>query len=248
MATFAILLPNEEQNGMPFPMGTVFFVSPDGYFITAAHVITENGESDGSIRKDIDKAWLMKEDNSMCQFIELIAIDPCTDFALLKVDFEKNTTKEFLNNRNNFPHIQVSTRIMEDGEGVYVFGYPLSNGNHQELKGMSIGTTELSPRTTSAIVSSSIEKTKMVMTSVAVKIYVLDKALNYGNSGGPIVSTETGNVHAICSRFQPVFIPQKHLGENVAIFIPSLYGIVTSLNNGKIIEELERKGVNIAME
>ena len=245
MATFAILLPNEKANGMPFPMGTGFFVSPDGYFITAAHVLTENGKSDGPVRKDINKAWLMKEDLSMCQFIELITIDPRTDFALLKADFEQNKTKDFLKNRHDFPYIQVSTRTMEDGEGVYSFGYPLSSGEHQEANGMSIGTIELSPRTTSAIVSSSIEKTKMIMTSKDVQVYVLDKALNYGNSGGPIVSTETGNVHAICSRFQPLVIPQNHLGENVAIFIPSLYGIITRIDNEKIIEELKKNKIEI---
>lgn len=43
------------------PIGTGFFVSRDGWFITAAHVITENGEIDGKSRADVNKAWLQKE-------------------------------------------------------------------------------------------------------------------------------------------------------------------------------------------
>ncbi len=57
--------------------------------------------------------------------------------------------------------------------------------------------------------SSTLEKTKMLMSSGDEKIYVLDKALNYGNSGGPIVAAETGRVHALCSRFQPVMVPSR---------------------------------------
>ena len=46
------------------------------------------------------------------------------------------------------------------------------------------------------------------------QVYALDKALNYGNSGGPIVATDTGKVHAFCSRFQPVGILQPHISDN----------------------------------
>jgi len=66
------------------------------------------------------------------------------------------------------------------------------------------------------------------------RYYVIDKALNYGNSGGPIVVQETGRVVALCSRFQPVKIPQ---GGDINVSIPSLYGVATSLKN--IEEELK---------
>lgn len=53
-ATFCV----EFCNPLPTPAGTGFFVSPDGWFVTAAHVITENNCSDGPVRKDIAEAWL----------------------------------------------------------------------------------------------------------------------------------------------------------------------------------------------
>jgi len=87
-----------------------------------------------------------------------------------------------------------------------------------------------------------MEQTRMVMTDADPKVYVLDKALNYGNSGGPILSAETGHVHALCSRFQPVYVPQNHLkdanGNPLPVMIPSLYGIVSRLDNRKLLDLL----------
>lgn len=115
----------------------------------------------------------------------------------------------------------------------------------------AIGELSLSPRTTSAIVSSNLEKTSMQMSTSDLRTYVLDKALNYGNSGGPIIATETGNVHAFCSRFQPVSVRQPHFESQIdppEVQIPSLYGIVISLSNKSIVECLKSLGVPILEE
>ena len=107
--------------------------------------------------------------------------------------------------------------------------------------------SSLRPRTTSAIVSSLIEGTTFAWTTPFIPdVYVLDKALNYGNSGGPIVATETGKAHAFCSKFQPVYVPQSHLlkdGKPVQIMIPSLYGVIASLGAKRILKVLKEKGV-----
>ena len=250
-ATFCIELPNKNQNGMPAPTGTGFFISPDGWFATAAHVIMENGKQ----RSDIDKSFFMKESDGvgpggMCQFMTLEHVLPQYDIALIKVDFEKNSNKDWLKGRSDFPFIQVSTLPLEMGEPVYSFGYPLSESKVNNSGPVTIGVSELSPRVTSAIVSSNLDKTKMVMSSSDPKHYVLDKALNYGNSGGPIIASETGHVHAICSRFQPVIVPQSHLkdanGQMLSIMIPSLYGVVSSFDNKEIIDLL--KSLNIPIK
>lgn len=254
-ATFCVGLPGRKQHGMPFPIGTGFFVSPDGWFVTAAHVVSENGASDGPQRDDIDKACLLKEGQGigpgpMCQFISLGHVLPEFDLALLKVDFDKNANKEWLEGQSEFPYIHVSTRQLEMAEPVYSFGYPLSSSQVEEQPSAIVGSLELSPRLTSAVVSSDLYKTKMVMTGEDPQLYVLDKALNYGNSGGPIVSSETGHVHALCSRFQPVRVPQIHLanpqGEYPEILIPSLYGVVSSLRNNPVIKLF--KQLNIPLE
>ncbi len=56
---------------------------------------------------------------------------------------------------------------------------------------------------------------------------MIDKALNYGNSGGPIIVEETGKVISVCTQFQPVLIPQQ----KGFIMTPSLYGITSSFKN-----------------
>lgn len=255
-ATFSVQLPDAKKHGMPSPMGTGFFVSPKGWFVTAAHVITENGTPDGKARGDIDQSWLMKETRvaggqfgAMCQFITLEAVVPEIDLALLKVDFEKNANKDWLKERTDFPFVQVSSAELEEGDDVYSFGYPLSDASAQSKPNMVVGSASLCPRVTSAIVSSSMERTKMVMTANDPKAYVLDKALNYGNSGGPILSAATGHVHALCSRFQPVYVPQQHMrdqsGNFPFVMIPSLYGIVSSLANPQALDLFKSRNIAV---
>ena len=255
-ATFSVELPHQARQGMPTPTGTGFFISPDGWFITAAHVITEDNNRDGKVRSDLDQTWLMKETRgrgvppgAMCQAVSFGHIIASLDFALLKVDFQANANKAWLVGKNQFPYLEVSTRQLDEGESVYSFGYPLSESFVQSLGPVTVGSTSLRPRVTSAIISSTIYETKMVMTDADPQVYVLDKALNYGNSGGPIVSSETGRVHAICSEFQPVFVPQSHINEQngtpISVMIPSLYGVVSSLRNPEILDLLRSLNVPI---
>jgi serine protease Do len=123
-ATFSIILPGLRRKGM-VPTGTGFFVSPDGWFVTAAHVITENHLSDGPVRNDISRAWLMQESRDieepdrMCQAVSVAFVDPSTDFALLKVDFQANHKKDWLRESTSFPFIEMSSRELEEGEPVY---------------------------------------------------------------------------------------------------------------------------------
>lgn len=251
-ATFSIDIPHPGMRGMPTPAGTGFFVSPDGWFVTAAHVVTKAGQP----IDDLDKSWLMKEARfetltAMCQHITFEYADARLDFALLKVDFEKNSTKDYLKDRSGFDHLTVSRRTLDEGEPVYAFGYPLPEPKLLRADAQIVmGQGGHAPRTTSAIVSSTFERSGVVHTNRDPQLYVLDKALNYGNSGGPIVAEETGHVHAFCSRFQPVTIPQPHLkdssGNVLSVQIPSLYGVVVGLNNPEIIAQLEKRGVPIA--
>ena len=174
----------------------------------------------------------------MCQAVSFGHIVPEMDVALLKVDFGANSNKNWLKGRSDFPYLTVSVRELEEGEGVYSFGYPLSSSSFKHSPSVSVGSMLLCPRVTSAIVSSTFFQTKMLITDADPQVYVLDKALNYGNSGGPIVSTDTGRVHALCSRFQPVYVPQEHLkdaaGNCPYIMIPSLYGVVSSLGDRRL--------------
>lgn len=246
-ATFSVQLPNAAARGFPSPTGTGFFISPDGFFITAAHVVSQDGLPNGPVRTDIADAWLKKESRpgfpgAMCCGISLVKVFPRIDIAILKIDFEANARNSWLQGRDEFPWLQVSFREMEDGEPAYSFGYPLGAMSIGGGDGIIIGEQSLCPRVTSAIISSTIDKTTMMMADTDPKVYVLDKALNYGNSGGPIMATESGCVHAVCSRFQSVDFTQPHLSnpqnpdDEVYVTVPSLYGIVSRLDNLELVE------------
>lgn len=257
-ATFAIMLPSTEpeKRGMPIPIGTGFFVSEDGWFVTAAHVVTANGKSNGPVRTDIGDGWLTKEPSlewnspqgaPFCKSAVVEYVEPETDFALLRVDFDANRTRDWLQGRSGFPCLQVSSRELDVGEPVYAFGYPLAQSVAYAAGGSVIGMFTLCPRVTSAVVAAARESAGAIASPNDPRKYVLDKALNYGNSGGPIVATETGHVHALCSSFQPVFVPQPYLrnpnGEALQVMIPSLYGVVSSLGNPTILGKLRKCGI-----
>jgi serine protease Do len=252
-ATFAVQLPEPQLQGMPRPVGTGFFVSPDGFFVTAAHVISV---PDRVQREDVSSGWLMKESRGanilgMCEWPEVVYVDQAQDFALLKLDWDKNSNKQWLQGRRGFPHLNISSRPLDEGEPVYSFGYPLSTSEITFASPeMTMGHSALAPRVTSAIVASTLERSEMVGYGDRIDHYVLDTALNYGNSGGPIVAVDTGHVHAICTHFQPVFVRQSHLvkpGQQTVpvVMIPSLYGVAKSLGESSILAKLREYGVPI---
>lgn len=256
-ATFCIELPGKSNKGI-LPTGTGFFVSEDGWFLTAAHVVQNESRE---VRSDVEEGWITKEQRFgeegfgppvLCQWpkLDFLDLDLECDVALLKLDFQRNAKKDWLTKHQGFPFIQLSARFLSEGEPVYAFGYPLSRGETHQVGAVTHGFTWLVPRVTSAIVASLLESDAPVMTAAPPKNYVLDKALNYGNSGGPIIATETGHVHALCSRFQPVVIPQPHLknpqGQPLGIFIPSLYGVVVNLSVPPLLQAFRERGIPIA--
>ncbi|MHA1714012.1 MAG: hypothetical protein ACTSXP_00070 [Promethearchaeota archaeon] len=69
-------------------IGTGFFITPDGYFITAGHVAELVKEIDGKIT--IEQAMDPSSNfGYMIQYLEIVQIWKDNDIALLKADFEK---------------------------------------------------------------------------------------------------------------------------------------------------------------
>lgn len=253
-ATFAVNLPEPLKGGLPYPTGTGFFVSPDGLFVTARHVLTDDEDQ----LRDLNQCVLTKElrgavdDEELgvyCRPVGVAYEDAETDLAVLRVDFARYAGRRWLEGASGFPWIRVSTRTLDDAEPVYSFGYPLSYAElHEVADGGSVGSATLHPRVTSAIVASTIEASGIVTVIRGPAVYVLDKALNYGNSGGPIVAQDTGHAHAMCTRFQHVYIPQTHLEKVSYVMIPSLYGVVTSLADPSFLDFLKAQGADVADE
>jgi serine protease Do len=221
-ATFLVHI----EYGNMLIFGTGFFISDNGYFITANHVVEQL-----NIDNVVD--FLERPDefpNVMVRGAKVINKWPKFDLALLKAEFEENKQREYFKTRSDFPYLEIDYLDQEEGSPVYAFGYPLPKPDFNEIpiqdKGSIIlGTLEVSPRVTSAIISSKIDYCGKKWTPSDPKYYVIDKALNYGNSGGPIIMSETGKAISVCVRFQPQEM------EDSGIKVPSLYGITSSLQN-----------------
>lgn len=215
-----VTIPDPAHDDFPAPNGTGFFITPSGYFLTANHVVKS--------MKIGDKTYIERPTEGFSEGVadvELVERWPDFDIALMKADLELNNKREWLKSLNGFPFIEVELEEQEEGLPIYSFGYPLTTYEvNKPSDDMQVGLTNYSARTTSAIIASSREYHGPVQSSSDPRFYAIDKALNYGNSGGPIVVQETGKVFAICTHFQPVSIRQIKGND---VFIPSLYGIIS---------------------
>ena len=227
--TFAVIIPSSEPKfkGLPSPAGTGFFISSDGYFITAYHVVKEIYES-----KIKGKTQLEQPEYGMSQIsdIKIEKVWPQFDIALLKADLNKCSDKELLRHASEFYYLEIDFSVPEEGTPTYSFGYPLPKIEVRGDEKFMVAFQSSCPRATSLIISSHKNLIGPFYSKKKIfpKFYVIDKALNYGNSGGPIVLQESGKVISLCIEFQPVSIPQE---TDSRIIIPSLYGISSSLKN-----------------
>jgi len=234
--TFAVIIPHPvpQFKSLPSPNGSGFFISPDGYFITAEHVIRGVNQDKISLLRpnpygSDDAVGNIKIEKTWSQF----------DLALLKVDLKENKNKDFLKDKKGFDFLKIEFSVPDEGTPVYSFGYPLPKIEVFGNSAFMAAFQSYYPRTTSLVISSHYNViASMRGRRTFPKYYVVDKALNYGNSGGPIVLQESGKVISVCIEFQPVDIPQS---KDSKITIPSLYGITSSLKN---IEVELRKIIN----
>lgn len=201
LATFYISIPNPKLDGMPTPRGTGFFISRNGYFLTANHVIENEKEITWIMRPSIRVPVMVSN-------LKIIKQWKSFDIALLKADFEENKEKAFLQGKDCFDYLEIDFNEHIEGTPVYSYGFPLPMVKYKKTEGMQTCFEWISERTTSAIISSTRDNFGPIITDRNPKYYVIDKALNYGSSGSPLVLSETGKVISICSRFQPVGIPQ----------------------------------------
>jgi serine protease Do len=252
-ATFSVQVPEPAYKGHLNAVGTGFFISPDGWFITAAHVIT--GE-DGQLVGDLERMNLMRPNRTpstiyrplYVEGLKLDYVDKVFDLALFKADFSTNKDQPSLTGLSGFPFIEVSIRALEEGDPVYLFGYPLNASIYDELPpeafppGFPVTTSftlnPLSTRVTSAIIAS-VEGNR---------IYYVDKALNPGNSGGPAIVPDTGRAFGVCTAFQAMEMDQAGLPwSNIvpSVYVPSLYGVVQNFLDGGIVELFKTRHIPI---
>ncbi|MGD0805497.1 MAG: serine protease [Candidatus Bathyarchaeia archaeon] len=249
-ATYAVCPPHPipAWKGFPYPAGTGFFISPDGYFITARHVVEMLELVNSRLVPKLDAGlkptlvpatsiWLQKPEGELIQNLTLVHDWPKFDMVLLKADFDKVKGQRRFEKKTHFDYLEVELEIIPEGYDVYSFGYPLSDPQVQGIGGpVMIGIVNWFPRATSAIISSHHNVIGMIYGAGPSPYYVIDKALNPGNSGGPIVVNENGRVISVCTA-----ISTFQLTGQAQVKLPTNYTVTTAIRN--VYKELKDLGI-----
>ena len=189
--------------------GTGFITSPDGRFITCAHVYNQILPEDlefigASVPGKIDENGILHYDRYS---IKLIDKDEKNDIALMQI----------MSDRRNFDFIEKLGKIGETkvGEDLLFMGYPLAT----ELLSSGFGITMTSRR----CIISSIKKRG---TDGSLDFFIVDTHANNGSSGSPIFSSETGDVLGMISgKIVSAKIPNPNPNTGQTIDIPANMGI-----------------------
>jgi len=182
---YAVLIERQHpQPGKPKVevVGTAFSVSSEGVFLTADHVANpQNNTPAGQPVGPNDKILLaqMQADGVTASILgpfQIVASSQQHDFAILKIQTPHVLIQKYL-------ELDLSSRF--EGEEVAVCGYPLASTQQHPQNGSV--TLNMSIRVAAGIISSQQIKNNS-------KELEVDFPILPGNSGGPIISIETGKV------------------------------------------------------
>jgi serine protease Do len=165
----------DEQHGKSSPssprrrggtsVGSGFFVTADGYAVTNNHVI--EGSETAEIIADDQKTYPAK----------VVATDPPTDIALLKVE-----------GRDDFAFVKFADKAARVGDRIFAVGNPFGLGGT-----VTGGIVSARDRSVASDERSAASHDRSTEANAYEDLIQIDAAINRGNSGGPSFDAE-GNV------------------------------------------------------
>lgn len=238
--------------------GTGFFVSAQGYVLTAGHVIrgaqgvaraagASNIEFEAGILLDPSSVpGLSFQGSFLWVGATVVDVDDVHDLALLKLSknpFTGEVQTRMVVRGAALP-LKVTTarlgsRLPSEGENLLVSGYPLRIPTLVTQTGMvasrSFVMVEV-PQSRGPVVLNRPEAADSIL---------FDAVVNPGNSGGPVYDSQSGEVLGICEAYEqsPLLTSNQHnievrpgefLTQNsgLAVVIPIDYGIKLLRKNG----------------
>ena len=238
--------------------GTGFFVSKQGYVLTAAHVIRESealARAAGATQIGFNVGILLDLSSTPNIQMEgsfywvdaaLVAEDDEHDLALLKVSrnpFAGGLPSPIAINHKPLAVMvtvaEFSPTLPPEGEAVLISGYPLDIPTFVTQKGM-VASESFS------LMDVQVPDAPAGFTHPdSVDSILVDAVINPGNSGGPVYETKSGNVVGVCEAYRdaPLFTnkqrlvpvaPNEILTQNsgLAVVIPIKYAIDLLTKNG----------------
>src|SRR5260370_5668044 len=206
-------------------VGTGFLVKPDGYFITAAHVLQEykpkSAQMTVGLRQrsgDIGGAWF-----------DLIEKDEAHDLALCKI---VGPLAKFSENKNNpgterpIASLRVSTAKPITGEFIAIAGFPLGSWNPAIQFGTVAATRTTNPNAGRVPAGQR-------------DLLQISASGNKGNSGSPVVRLDTGEVIGVIVQAQPAPL----FGAAGGIPVAQSSGIMLAVPGSWVRDLLKRNSV-----
>jgi serine protease Do len=151
--------PQEERERVQVGAGTGFIVSADGYIITNRHVVDDT-------QAEYTVFLNNQESQGEKVLAQVIALDPNYDLAILKIEKENLPYLEF----GNSDDLQV-------GQTAITIGYALGEFENTLSKGIISGLSR------SIIAGSAGRRSQRLYDLIQT-----DAAINFGNSGGPMLN------------------------------------------------------------
>jgi serine protease Do/serine protease DegQ len=153
--------PRVEEVPVPAGIGSGVIVTPDGYTITNAHVITAN-QSTGDLVEEV----LVKVSDKEEYKATIVGYDRSTDIAVLKIDADRALPFVTLSNSDN----------LEVGDVVFAVGNPLGIG-----KTVTMGIISATMKSELGVLGKPGSYENFIQT---------DASINPGNSGGALLDAK----------------------------------------------------------
>ena len=210
-----IQIPKENNQKTISVRGTGFIVSPDGKFITNAHVYKQIPENElqyigVSVPGETNENKITRYDR---YGVELINIDLDNDIALMRIISDETEKKfEVITELEN-------SELIKEGEEVIYTGYPLAT----ELLSMGFGIT----MTTNKCIISSVKRRGA---DGSLHFFLIDTHTNNGSSGSPIFSINSEKIIGIVSGKISARVPMPNgqlldIPANIGLCRPIRYAI-----------------------
>ena len=210
-------------------VGTGFLINKEGYFITAAHVLSLYEPDSSQLTATIRQ----KDGNGGGRWFEIIEKDERRDIALCKIKgYTPHLPKSLVGDNPNadtvFASLRIASEPVQTGQFVVLAGFPLGAWNPAIQFGTVAATQTINPN------AGRVGAGQRELIQIAV-------AGNKGNSGSPVISLRTEEVVGVVVQAvpAPLFVP----GDS-PLPVGQSSGLMLAVPSSWIIDLLNRNHVS----